>query len=73
MPSHTHDFYNDLRQFTTKFDGECKTLTYIDRLRECSALTLINENMKRSLSTIGESIPHNNMPPYMSLTYIIKL
>jgi microcystin-dependent protein len=59
MPSHTHTYQN--------------ILTTSDNVSGPIGSGNDANNKTENSGTIGSNIPHNNMPPYYALAYIIKL
>ena len=73
MPAHTHQ----LRGNNTLADAAIPTGISIGRQSFNLFQTTSNANLTmmafQSLSPAGGSLPHNNMMPYLTLTYIIAL
>jgi microcystin-dependent protein len=73
MPAHTHGFNSNADD-----DGYCKQATcgmqLSDRYTNDNGKNIPNlNNMLSSIHNTGGNQPHNNMPPYYVLAYIMRL
>ena len=65
IPSHTHEFVPD-RNIENNPSCECKS-------GACGCGGFVERDGSMSLMATGGGKPHNNMPPYMVLAFIIKV
>ena len=63
LPSHSHNYYAGTDNSYSNCWCSCA----------CSGRSGLSSDANHQTSSIGNNTPHNNMPPYYVLTYIMKL
>ncbi len=73
MPSHNHDILAYHDNYAHSGDGTETNLKYSDWGRFSITTENKGGKLKTGSTTEYETAPHNNMPPYYVLTYIMKI
>ena len=71
MPSHNHNMLFHMNKWGTS-NGRGKQNTHFGTIDNGTLDTWTNTHPSFVMDNSGSSQPHNNMPPYYVLTYIIK-